>query len=720
MDTARRTRPFALTPLVAALLTTLVAAQEPSARPSQPAFRTSADLVIVDAVVLGRDGRPVTNLTAEDFELLDEGKPQRIELFQVVSTASTTELTNGARRRLPYSTNTGVDARPTRAFALFFDDLHLTQAEGERAKEAIRPFIERELRDGDLVSLVVPGRALRWHARMPQGRGELLQIVSGLQGAYLPDGSTEQMSDYEAYRIHVFQDEAVVNQVERRWQNLRVLGRSPTDLSRDPGFRPENRGGNIGIVPQDIAIRAAAVYGQAAARNRATLEALERSLEGLTPVRGRKSVILLSPGFIEDQERREPRLVLDAARRANAAIYFVDARGLLVGTPFAQAQSVGPLDGRDVGAAHADITLGAEGAETLSNGSGGFSIRNRNDLAGALARIGMESQVYYLLGFAPTTSHKAGSFRRIQVRVQRPDVDVRARRGYFAGGVIRTGTDALASGPADDLARATESPYELDAIPLRASAFVFGEADPGKAVVLLALEADLRAFDLRPEGGRLVDVLELRLVVTRQETGAGERHEREVEMSFPATARFDGAAWHGLTQELGLLPGRYQARVAVRDRNSGRIGAVTHDFEVPPLDGLRLTTPILTDTIESPAFGSQAPPKPVLVVRRSFPAGTTLYYQFAVHGAARDDAGGARVTGSHRLLRADGSLVRQMPPRHIAAGPEGGISRLSGLNLSGVTEGEYELVLSVTDEVAGRTVERREAFTILPPERHAP
>lgn len=706
----------ALAALAAALLAGHPAAQEPKS--GQPVFRTEAELVIVDAVVLDPEGRPVTDLRQSDFEILDEGDPQQIRLFQTISTAPAASIAApGAPRRYPYSTNVGLDARPTRAFVLFFDDVHLTQAEGDRAKAAMTRFIDTELRDGDLVSLVAPGRALRWHARMPEGRAELARIVASLRGAFLPDLSSERMSDYEAYRIHVFSDEAVAEQVDRRWKNFRVLGREPTDLSSDPGFRPENRGGNIGIIRQDIAIRAAAVYGQAAARNRATLLSLERTLEGLAAVRGRKSVVLLSPGFIEDQERRESRQVIAAARRSNVALYFVDARGLVGGSPFGQAQFGSPLDSRDVGAAQADITLGAEGAETLSAQTGGFSVRNQNDLGSALERISRESQVYYMLGYQPKEPGRPGSFRRLQVKVRRPDVEVRARRGYFVGSPDRDPADRSAAGLTDELERATDSPYELSAIPVRTAAYVFGDAGDGKAVALIAVEADLRAFQFEPREGRLVDILDLRMATTHQDTGLTERYERQVEMTFPLATRFSADAWHNLAQEFNLAPGRYQARVAVRDRASGRIGAVTHDFEVPALEGLRITTPILTDTIDAPAFGSQAPPKPVLIVRRAFPSGTTLYYQFSVLGAGRAPATPPRVVASHEIWRADGALVRRMDPRPIAAAGEGGLSRLSGLSLAGLEAGDYELRLQVTDEVRGETIERREPFAILPPER---
>ena len=703
----------------AAMLTAAVVAQQPPA--DQPAFRTGADLVIVDAVVVDHTGKPVTNLTAADFEVRDEGRPQAISLFQSVSVDAAAAVGPVAARRYAFSTNTGANAVPGRAFVLFFDDVHLTQAEGDRAKVALAQFLERELQAGDLVSLVAPGTALRWHARMPDGRPELTRIVAGLRGLFLPDPSSDQMSDYEAYRINAFNDEQVADQVDRRWRNARVNGREPDNLATSQGFQPQNRGGQIGIIPQDILMRAATLYQQAAARNIATLQALERTIDGLTAVRGRKAVMMLTPGFIADQERFEAKRAIDAARRANVAVYFVDARGLVASTPYSQAQQSGRgLDSRDVGAANAEITLGAEGAAEVAQSTGGFSVRNQNDLGGGLQRIGAESRVYYLLGFQQDKDAKAGAFRRLDVKVTRPDVTVRARRGYYAGGY---GSGAPAAGGAtpprfsdgvDAIDRAAESPYELGAIPLRVADLAFGEASADSAVVMLVVEADLRAFGFASAGGKLSDVLDLRVLTTELGTNATERYERKVEMSFPEGTRFGPESWHPLSQEFHLKPGRYQARVAVRDANSGRIGSVTHDFVVPPPKGLRLTTPILTDAIEAPSFGSQSPPKPVLIARRAFPAGATLYYQFSVLGAGKDAAGATRVVGSHQLIGPGGAVVKQLDPRPVAGGGSTP-SRFASVGLGGLPAGDYDLVLKVTDQITGESVERREPLAILPP-----
>ena len=579
-----------------AALPASAAGQSPDA---QPRFRTETALVTVDAVVVDDRGQPVTGLTAADFEVLDEGAAQRIEFFQATGVAGTVAPSRERQTsRYSYATNVGAEAAATRTFVLVFDDLHLTREQGEPARVALLKFIRTQLADGDLVSLVVPGVALRWHARLPAGRDELLRIAEGLQGRFQPEPTFERITDYEAYRIHVFQDEAVANAVDRRWRNYRQLGREAPNLATDRGFQPQERGGNVGVIQQDLAIRAADVYSRAMARNRVTLGSMKAMVEGLEAVRGRKSVLLFSAGLIEDQEQIDARHVLDAARRANVAVYFIDVRGIVTGSAFSSAQFGSPLDTRDVGFANAQIELEVQGSENLALDTGGFSVRNANDLDAALGRISRELSSYYLLGFQPSRTGTEGAYRKLQVRVRRPGVTVRARKGYHvSSGTPSRSSDVLGT---DALQPVTDSPYDLDSIPLRVASYVFGSPVAGKALVSLAIEADLRAFGFVTTPGALTDVLELRIAATHLESATAERYDGQVEMTFPIGTHFGEDAWYGQVREFTLAPGKYQARVAVRDRNNGRVGALTHVFDVPVLDGLRVTTPIITDTIETP------------------------------------------------------------------------------------------------------------------------
>jgi hypothetical protein len=287
---------------------------------------------------------------------------------------------------------------------------------------------------------------------------------------------------------------------------------------------------------------------------------------------------------------------------------------------------------------------------------------------------------------------------------------VRARKGYYAGGVPSKSGDARPK--ADALETALQSPYDLAALPVRASAFVFGNVNVTASSVLLAVEADLRAFQLKENAGVLTDVLDLRLLVTDLAAGETTRYERTVEMNLQSQVpRLETSAWYPLSQPFELAPGRYQARLVVRDRNSGRLGSVTHDFDVPVRQGMTLSSLIVTDTVEMPAQGSEGPPRPVLIVRRLLTAGATLYYQYSVFDAGRTSNGDTRVKAGHVVRRADGSIVKELKPTPLLS-VSGGMSRFAGISLAGMPAGEYELIVNVTDEVRGETVTVHEPFAL--------
>jgi hypothetical protein len=173
------------------------------------------------------------------------------------------------------------------------------------------------------------------------------------------------------------------------------------------------------------------------------------------------------------------------------------------------------------------------------------------------------------------------------------------------------------------------------------------------------------------------------------------------------------ASWLPVMRDFRLAPGVYQARLLLRERNGGRLGTVRHQFEVPPEGALRTSTPVLTDVLEPRPAGSQLPPRPVPVARRAFASGRTLYYLFQVLGARPDPSTGrARVASGYHVEAHDGGQVATQPLRPLQPGPNGELGQMYALSLEGMTPGEYEIVLRVQDEVAEKTFEVRDPFTV--------
>jgi hypothetical protein len=456
---------------------------------------------------------------------------------------------------------------------------------------------------------------------------------------------------------------------------------------------------------------AAPVYARARMRLEQTLGIVERSLDALAVARGRKSLVLVSPGLVNDTRIPGFRRIVSASLRANAPVYSLDARGLVAATSGLQADVSQPLDilDRSTGLGLSETKLASEGSEGLALDTGGFVIKNQNDLAAGLERIGREARSYYLVGYAPTNRAADGRFRRIAVSVARADVLVRARRGYYA-----PGRDAAAPKPEGRdaaIQRALDAPFDLPELPLRALALHFGEAEPGKTAVRLAIEADIRGFAFVDEGGTARDTLELLLLVAHRDTGEFTRFDQQLELALRRETRTryeqDGFP---ITRELALAPGPYQAKVVARDKNGGRLGSLTHDFEVPAPAGLRVSSLVLSDRPRESQDGSRAPE---LGARRSFAASGLLHCRFEVYGAAKNAASGRpEVTAGFALRRANGRVLAAAPETPLQPGPDGALVRRLGVPLDAAVPGAYEVIVVVTDLVAGQTAEAREPILI--------
>ena len=192
---------------------------------------------------------------------------------------------------------------------------------------------------------------------------------------------------------------------------------------------------------------------------------------------------------------------------------------------------------------------------------------------------------------------------------------MRARRGYFAPGAEGKRASAAAGKGAPTaegrdaaIQRALDAPFDLVELPLRAIADVGPSREAGKATVRLLVEADVRGLAFAEKDGVAKDALELLLLVAQRDSGEFTRFDQQFEISLkPETrARYERDGFP-ISRELALAPGPYQARIVARDRNSGRIGSLLHEFEVPPLDGLARLARSRSATARRPARRALCP-----------------------------------------------------------------------------------------------------------------
>jgi hypothetical protein len=450
------------------------------------------------------------------------------------------------------------------------------------------------------------------------------------------------------------------------------------------------------------------LYDALGRRIQSVYSAVERLSKGLAGARGRKSILIFSEGFLNDTNQRGFDRAIDASRRGNTAVYFIDTQGL-GGPSFYGADQMTPPAPGDVGVISTEEAfLETAGTESLAENTGGASIRSTNDLLGGLERVAEESAVYYLLGYQPEQSPD-GKWHKLAVKVTRPGLTVRARRGYQATAAVaveppQPAGKAKKTRPLDPMALVSGAD---DAIALRVAPYVLEADKTGLARVLVALEVGTSSIPFAGTGGEKQANLDLTILgKSRDQPRVFTIDERmKVDLEGKATG-----GWLTLSREMRLPAGVAQVRVLVRDLATSRVGTVAQRLVVPALDRPYLATPILTDRIETPRSGA---PRLVPLAHRRFRPEGRLYCVYEVFGM-KDPEGKAatHVAGGYTLQAAGGRVVTAAPPTPIGVDLGGRVVRMLALPLDGLEEGEYELVLEVVDQASGRTLVTHEAFVL--------
>jgi len=659
-----------------------LAASGASGQAPPPVFTSGVEVVRLDVIVLDRAGHPVTGLTAADFAVEEDGREQSISSFEPVrvEAAEPPALLEPPRT----TANRPRDPADGRCFFLFVDDVHLTPPVAERVRVTLRHFLDEQVREGDWVTLMAPERQLWWTARNRWEVGELRKVVDALKGQLVRDPFSDGVSDWQAVCMDEYQDSALCNVGP-------AGGAAPAAVRRET-FKPHGDTGSlIGQGAGSLGPLGASELSDAAKRRvSVSLDGLRQALDALIPLRGHKSVVLFTEGFILLPRMQGYRDLIDAARRANVAVHFLDPRGLESGysAEFQDAPSTFFRTERE---------LNAAGSGDLADATGGHTFAG-NDAAAALRQVAAESEAYYLLGYSPE-SPRTGE-RKVRVRTKRDGLTVLARQRYYverpeeaAKAAAKRKKQAERTGFEADAVAAMRAVSDATDLPLRAATLFFDGDPKGEVATLLAVE-------VTPGAGR--GAFKVAAEARRADGGA------PVQEQFEESVEVRPGAPVVLARQWRLPPAIWQVRVVVQERPTGRVGSAIHTFEVPDARELRLSTPLLTTELERTAEGL----RPRVALGRTYAATGLLYCQFSVYGAAGRPAEPPRVS-SWWELRRGGGLVRGSPPTAIAPTPAGRLTRTVGVSLDGAGPGEYSLTLGVRDEGSGRTLTRTEEFSLV-------
>jgi VWFA-related protein len=685
----------------------------PAAGQPTPVFGAAVELVRIDALVLDKDGRPVTGLMPEDFEVEEGGRSQTITSFEpvVVRAASPAPAVE------PPRLSAGRLRAPTegRCLLLYFDDIHVRQSSIERVRQALRRFVEKDLREGDLVTVVAPEQEVWWTARNAWEYRQLAGVIERLKG----QGSGDGYAEWQAIR-------ALESGLAGATDARAVMAGGTPGAGGPPSGASGGRGGSerpgdeavTGVGSADASFLAEETVAVVKRRTGMTLGGLRQALESLVPLRGHKALVMISEGFMLLPGMPGYQEAIDVARRANVAIHFLDPRALETGLADAAVPSgegkpqMGVMAGTQLAIAAGE----AEGIALVTGGHAFGSI----DADRALRQVAAEAEAYYLLGYSPENAKKGE--RKVKVRVKREGLKVLARSRYFVadpaqaaviaplppsasvtkavpvgslpspsrkGEPARTPENAPALAAMRSLADSTE-------LPVRLATFFFEPNASGEVATMLTTEV----VPPPTAGGRV-----FKLVSEARSRDGGtpvrDQFEGTPDISSPGPVIL-ARQWH-------LPPGVWQVRLLVEDTVSHRVGTAIHTFEVPDPAAFRLSTPIVTAELDDP----NGRRKPKVTLGRTFRSGSIVYCQYNVYGASAAHDGAARVLGSWQLRRGD-EVVRESPPTTIQPTPDGRLTRTLGVSLQGAARGEYALALVVRNENTSHTLTRSEPFTVAP------
>ena len=527
-------------------------------RAQQPPIRTGINFVRVDVIVSNNKGEPVLDLKADDFSVSEDGKPQRIEQFSVVQIDNVTQ----AEERPSSSIRNDYDeereaARPdVRLFVILLDDYHVRRGNAMSVRRPLHDFIQNQLGPADMVALMYPLTPVA-DIRFSRDRGALMAAIDQFEGRkfdYRPRNMfEEQYAYYPAATV-----ERIRNQV--------TMGALKAAAVRMGGLREGRKSiifvseGFTATLPDSLRDPIAAMPGVGNPRGRAPVtEAQNERLDFMNTV----------------DLNNEMRDVFEAANRQNTSIYAVDPRGLGVFEYDINENVTVNSDRRGLAASLDTLRV-------LADNTDGRAILNRNDLAVGMKQIIRDSSAYYLLGYTSTQAPTDGKFHRIEVKVARRGVDVRARKGYWAF-TAADAARALAP-PTPEAPTAVTAALHAIAEPARGRPARFwigtGRGENGLTRVTFTWEP----VPQQP-GGREIEAAARVALTASAPDGRplfrGRVPEEAADGGAPAAPSAPGAAPTASTVSFEAPPGPVQLRIAIEGARGQVIDSLTRELTLP-------------------------------------------------------------------------------------------------------------------------------------------
>lgn len=480
------------------------------ARPPQEEVRIAISTaeVQLDTVVRDKKGRVVRDLMAADFEVYEDGVRQQIKESRFVTrqTPAGGAIVAEANKAAPSTKTLGDSTIGLSAFALVFD--RLKPESRNNARQAAMAYANKNLRPQDVVGVFAIDQSLN-------------TVQAFTNDAQLVRSAVDRASSMNSSMYNLGVE---INRGPSRGSLAHVAFGGQSGIDREG---PASASSTGAAGPGREAAVIAAIATRMTSRSLEIFERLEREQQGhgtsngllavaeaLRVITGRKAIIFFSEGVaIPDAVQAHFRSVINTANRSGVSVYAVDAAGLRAESATAETRrQINTLSAKsaDRGNSSGEDTSGQpltrdlernedllrfnphSGLGQLADQTGGFLIRDTNDLSDGLQRIDEDMGAYYLLSYTPQNQNYDGRFRQVEVKSKRAGLSVQSRKGYYAINGSFTSPVLAYEAPALAIAASNKRPSDLV---VRGAAFNFpGEDQKGLVPVVAEVPARFVSF----------------------------------------------------------------------------------------------------------------------------------------------------------------------------------------------------------------------------------
>lgn len=673
-------------------------------------FKVSSNLVVVNLTVRDKSGDLITNLKKDDFTIFEDGKPQKLAVFEVEKLDSDVlpalpppdrQPRALVERTQPAAPAPAAAAAPSgpkryqdrRLLALFFDFSSMPQTDQLRATQAAEKFIREQMTAADMVEIMVYTNRFKIVQDFTNDRDLLFATIRQLS---LGEGA-----------------------------DLAVEGTTGPDDDDDSGaFVADDTEFNIFNTDRK-------------------LSALEDAARKLAIFPEKKALVYFSSGVGKTgmENQSQLRSTINAAVRANVSFYPVDARGLVATAPAGDATQASPSGRTGVYSGSSQRGMRdkfndqQETLYSLAADTGGKALLDSNDLTLGIQQAQKGINSYYILGYYSTNEARDGRFRRIQVKLNpRIEAKLDYRSGYYASKVWakfnaadkeRQLEEALELGdPVSELPLAIEVDYFRVT---RDQYFVPVSVKIPGSVLALARKGNHKSTEMdfigqvRDKAGKLVAGVRDSIPVKLSQENAGKLSKRRLEYDT------------GLT----LPPGEYTLKFLARENLTGKMGTFEMPFVVPDLNaqgkGLRVSSVVWSNQREplTSVVGSAENNKKLLAdhpliadgqkllpsITRVFRRDQSLFVYFEVYDPTLDaNRKLANLTADLVLFQGGRKLYESAPlgRSELKTARRGVVPFLFQIPLAKMPPGMYVSQVNIIDELARKFAFPRSTIVVLP------